>query len=680
MGERRYKAFLSYSHRDKAVANWLHRALETYRLPEDLVAEGAPERLHPIFKDREELAAADDLGAAIREAIHESQAMIVLCSPDAAASPWIAKEVDAFKREHGDRDVYPVVVAGEPPDNFPPPLRTHYEHGAPGEGLAEPVAADLRPEGDGRKLARLKLVAGLAGVPLDRLVQRDQARKQKRLAMVAAASLLGMVGTSGLALYAIDQRDEAREQRAEADGLIEFMLTDLRKQLEPVGRLELLDSVGARALDYYARQKLKEMSHSELGRRARAVQLVAEVQNLRGNNEAALPAFREAARTTAELLERRPDDPEAMFNHGQSLFWVGYIAWQHERLDEARRALRGYADISERLAAKDRTNLDWQMEAAYSQTNLGALAVEEGRHEEALAYFEQGVRDTERVAQAEGRPPARMISVAEAESWVSTTLASLGRWRDSARSRMRQIEVYRSILEQDANNHDALQGLVFALGQMGMIHMMTGEHRAAQSDLDEAIAGARTLRAADADNTLSVELALDAWINRGLLHFAQGRDQLAREDFRTARELAADLARRDRDNPVWNKDNLARVDLHEALTVEKAMAPRAMAELAGRWISRLADEPVKYEWELVAAHLLHGEAMRREGRAGDARTAWRKALAVAGKEADPNGYRSLALKAAAAERLGERSRAREYRGRLQRMGIDPPIDEGLTSS
>ena len=29
----RYRAFISYSHRDRAVTAWLHRALEGYRLP-----------------------------------------------------------------------------------------------------------------------------------------------------------------------------------------------------------------------------------------------------------------------------------------------------------------------------------------------------------------------------------------------------------------------------------------------------------------------------------------------------------------------------------------------------------------------------------------------------------------------------------------------------------------------
>jgi len=56
----RYSAFISYSHQDKASADWLHRTLESYRVPSRLVgrqtaAGTVPRRLVPIFRDRDEL-------------------------------------------------------------------------------------------------------------------------------------------------------------------------------------------------------------------------------------------------------------------------------------------------------------------------------------------------------------------------------------------------------------------------------------------------------------------------------------------------------------------------------------------------------------------------------------------------------------------------------------------------
>ena len=57
----KYRAFISYSHKDEKWASWLHRALETYRVPKYLVGQDTafgkvPDKLGKVFRDREELA------------------------------------------------------------------------------------------------------------------------------------------------------------------------------------------------------------------------------------------------------------------------------------------------------------------------------------------------------------------------------------------------------------------------------------------------------------------------------------------------------------------------------------------------------------------------------------------------------------------------------------------------
>ena len=44
---------------------------------------------------------------------------------------------------------------------------------------AEPIAADYRREGDGRRLAQLKLVAGLTGLKLNDLVRGENRRRMQ---------------------------------------------------------------------------------------------------------------------------------------------------------------------------------------------------------------------------------------------------------------------------------------------------------------------------------------------------------------------------------------------------------------------------------------------------------------------------------------------------------------------
>ena len=256
----RYMAFLSYSHDDEKDAAWLEESLETFRVPKRLIGQltdmgPVPKKLTPIFRDRHELAAAADLGEEIEEAIAASRFLIVLCSTTAAQSHWINEEIALFKRLHDDDRVLAVILDGEPfasddPETsadecFPPALRTRFDaRGRPTGQRAEPLAADLRESGDGRRMGLLKTIAGMLGVGLDELAQREAHRRYRRMTIVTAASVAGMLFASALAYTAIQARDEARDQRREADGLVGFMLGDLREKLEPIGRLDVLDSVG----------------------------------------------------------------------------------------------------------------------------------------------------------------------------------------------------------------------------------------------------------------------------------------------------------------------------------------------------------------------------------------------------------------------------------------------------
>src|ERR1700752_4774607 len=97
-----YWAFISYSSHDHGWARWLQRALETYVVPRRLVggatpAGAAPERLRPIFRDRSELAADADLAGKGQAALERSAYLIVICSPQAAASRWVDEEIRRFR-------------------------------------------------------------------------------------------------------------------------------------------------------------------------------------------------------------------------------------------------------------------------------------------------------------------------------------------------------------------------------------------------------------------------------------------------------------------------------------------------------------------------------------------------------------------------------------------------------
>lgn len=517
----KFRAFISYSHADKAAAEWLHRSLESYRLPPRLVGARTPvgevpARLTPIFRDRDELPAAGDLTTELRTAMAESLFLVVIASPTAARSRWVNEEVRHFKSLHGEGRVLVLIADGSPGSGdetecFPPALRRRVDAaGQISDEPAEPIAADLRPGGDGKRLARLKLIAGLTGLPLDKLVQREQARRQRRLAALASVATVIALCMSALAVMAIRGQAEAERQRAEADGLIEYMLTDLRMQLEPVGRLEIFDSVGRRALAYYAKQDVNALDADALGRRARALHLVGEVRELRADTEGALDAFEQAEETTAELLARDPGNEQRIFDHSQSAFWVGYVAWQRNQTDKAERRFLEYYRLAERLVSLNPEKEEWRVELSSALLNLGVLMQRGGRYEEAAVYFRQALEIAIALALAAPEDREKQWDMAQGHAWLSDAMAGNWAFPAAMEQRQKELSIYESILAMDERDARAREGRSVALIQTAMLNIIAGEYSLAEQAARSGLQEIERLLDEDPGNRLWQDIAVSA--------------------------------------------------------------------------------------------------------------------------------------------------------------------------
>lgn len=224
-GNSRYAAFISYSHADMKVARWLHRAIENYRVPKSLVGTQGdrglvPARLRPVFRDEDELAGAAELGPKLQGALARSDALIVICSPNAACSHWVDQEIRSFKRLNPDAPVFALIAAGVPGDGdqacFPAPLLFALD--AAGDldrsQPLEPLAPDLQK--NERTVVKLKLIAGLLGVPYAALYRRDQRRSRRIAAALLAFAFLLIVTLLGLSIAAFTYARMAVQQRNEA--------------------------------------------------------------------------------------------------------------------------------------------------------------------------------------------------------------------------------------------------------------------------------------------------------------------------------------------------------------------------------------------------------------------------------------------------------------------------------
>jgi tetratricopeptide (TPR) repeat protein len=679
----RYYAFLSYSHRDEEVAEWLHRELEEYRVPPSLAGKLTengviPKRLRPVFRDEHELAAATDLGCEIRHALASSRFLIVLCSPAAAQSEWTNAEVDAFKRTRPDGCVLAAIASGEPfaidlpgreeEECFPPALRQRYDsRGRPTGKRAEPLAADLRDSGDGRRLGFLKLVAGMLGVGLDELVQRETTRRHRRMAWLAAASLAGMAVTSSLAFTAIQARDAARDQRREAEGLVAFMLGDLRDKLEPIGRLDALDGVGSRVLAYYSKQDTSDLPDAALLQRSRALSLTAEVSYQRGNLETATRLYRQAMAGTAEAIRRNPNDPQRLFDHAQNVFWVGDIALRRGDRRGAEIAAREYKRLALAMVAIDRNNMKWRMEEQYADANLGVVLYEQRRFAEASAQFAQALRTIEALASADPANGDYPKSLAESLAWLADAQMSEGQLAQATQTRERHVALLERLLGSSGQDVGYRLKLVQAHRALGNLYDYRGNRPAALDQLRAAVSQADALRRIEPDNRQSLQYGADARLDYADVLLASGNRAEAGAETSAACDAAQQLMARDASMQPWRMAKRDCQVMRVRLAQDAGDRGGAIsgAEQAITTAKSIAGGDAAYA--LSRAYRLLGDVKQGGGDGAGARAAWSSAYAALPKGAGERPA-EMSEHAIILQRLGRQSEANQLAARLRAIG------------
>ncbi len=530
----RYKAFISYSHLDQKWARWLHRSLESYRTPKRLAEKNPgvsrlPDRLSPIFRDRDELASSPDLSERINSALVNSENLLVICSPAAAKSRWVNQEIATFKKLGRSDRVFCIIVEGDPTaaatdiDCFPPAIRSRYdETGNVLPGSAEPIAADVRKAGDGKSLARMKIIAGLLNVGLDDLRQRESQKKQRRMASITVSSLLGVAFAVVLAVNATLARNEATQRKIQSEGLLSFMLGDLRSSLTPIGRLDLLEGVGEQAMNYFATVDVDDLTDGELLKQAQVMTQLGEIRFSQLQYDDALGSFMEAYKRSAVLQSNDPQDGDRLFNRSQAEFWIGFTHWNSGDFTEAKLWLTRYKDSSLELVSLSPSNTDWIREVGYGYHNLAVLDQEAGNLEASVEGFNHELDILQNLKGLDSSL-SLLRDMADATSWLGNIAVMQGDLKGAIEYYKLSMEEIDYVSQQEPDNAGWLNDLAFAVQLLAETCLMTGQYQEAENYLDISKNIFDGLVTRDQGNTNWVRASTKPQISKGYL--MQSRNQ-----------------------------------------------------------------------------------------------------------------------------------------------------------
>jgi WD40 repeat protein len=229
---RRFRAFVSYSHADRAFARRLHRRLESFRLPRQLRVPNESPQLGKIYLDREELGAAEDLPTAIERALADSEALIVVVSAASLRSRWVRAEIVAFRKLRTDGQILCIAAAGQGGLASHELLR---DCASPGTSFIEMPREPLVVNVDdlGFEDASLALIAALFARDFDELRNRERQRlrirqRQWTAGIAAIALVVMLLGLLSIAAAIKSNRERDRALRGQSELLVALSAEALR--------------------------------------------------------------------------------------------------------------------------------------------------------------------------------------------------------------------------------------------------------------------------------------------------------------------------------------------------------------------------------------------------------------------------------------------------------------------
>lgn len=378
-------------------------------------------------------------------------------------------------------------------------------------------------------------------------VRREAARNQQALAAalrrrktLAAATLITTLVLCIVALFALQAnrqrraaeaaRQEAEWRHLQAEGLVGFMLGDLRDKLEPLGRLDILEEVGDRAMLYFEQVPEEHWSDEERIRRSLALRQIGDVRLAQGNLDAAQEAFaaalalvpadsqsfdlqgpqagllerqaealsrigqskrsegdllaaetafRQALELSKTLAEAAPDDSDRHISLCASYFWVGQIHYDQGDYMAAKELMSAYLETAASWAARQPENDTWQLELAQATSNMGSIFEKTGDLVGALQAYRRRLGILENLVRKDPSHTAWQLDLALAHNTVGVALAADGRLAEAEEHFSQDLEIKQTLVAADPSNALWRQRLATS-------HYYLGKNAWQQGQLDTA--------------------------------------------------------------------------------------------------------------------------------------------------------------------------------------------------
>lgn len=475
-------------------------------------------------------------------------------------------------------------------------------------------------------------------------------------------------------------RADAQRRQEQAEDLLTFMLGDFRTELQKIGRLQLLDAVGEKAMAYFAALDPRDLTDTALVRQAKALTQIGEVRMDQARYADAHAAFTAAYDRAAALAARHPKNGDMLFERAQAEYWIGFVARKRGDSAAEREWLTRYRDSAVELVAVEGSTKRAQLELTYGHHNLAVLELDHGDLAAARDGFLEEKRALRELLAAAPEDIQLRFALADADSWLGTVAERDGDLADALRCFDQSASQFESLVGSEPQSPYWKYRLAQSVAFSGTIQALRGyrlEASAAYARAEELLA---TLVARDSKNQEWQVESLHTQLARLTLMLADGGADTVTPVLAAIRTNLASLVQSEPSSPgfirllasAWRLESISHLIAHRIDEAESAI--RRAVDLNERLIGDgRADFRVLAETAQLA--LLAGRIAAARGESESAQVSWRRVLEIIPGRADrSNDWRLLDPAAQALALLGRADEAGPLVVRLQYFGyhsLDP---------
>ena len=228
----------------------------------------------------------------------------------------------------------------------------------------------------------------------------------------------------------------AQQKRQEAESLLGFMVGDFADKLRSVKRMDLLDGISNKALEYFTNQVDEPSSlfnfssqQAEFKSRfqyAQTLEAMGEVAYSRGKTIEAFTAFENARIRLEALLKIQPNNLELLTLAGANAFWLGQLHYDKSDYAATEPLFKKYHIYSETMYSLAANDFNSIMELSYSHNSLGSLYLKQFNYKAAKQSFTESLTLKNEALVLKPNNKNLLRDKADTLSWLAKTEGMLG--------------------------------------------------------------------------------------------------------------------------------------------------------------------------------------------------------------------------------------------------------------